>query len=120
MFGKKSFHRLLEPGYLGPLRIRNRILKTGSTLGFFPWEDGHIPQKMIDAYEALAKGGAGIVTVGAAPLGVPPGRGYLMDDDKFLPGMTLRAESTMFRICGESLSATSSPAKPCTVSLKGI
>jgi 2,4-dienoyl-CoA reductase (NADPH2) len=93
MFGRKTFQRLLEPGHLGSLRTRNRILKTGSTLGFFPWEEGHIPQQLIDAYEALAKGGAGIVTVGAAPLGVPPGRGYLMDDDKFLPGMTRLAET---------------------------
>jgi 2,4-dienoyl-CoA reductase (NADPH2) len=93
MFGTNSFHRLLEPGYLGSLRIKNRILKTGSTLGFFPWEDGHIPQKLMDSYENLAKGGAGIVTVGAAPLGVPPGRGYLLNDDKFLPGMTRLAET---------------------------
>lgn len=93
MFGRKTFQRLLEPGHLGSLHTRNRILKTGSTLGFFPWEEGHIPQQLIDAYEALAKGGAGIVTVGAAPLGVPPGRGYLMDDDKFLPGMTRLAET---------------------------
>jgi len=93
MFGKKSYRRLLEPGYLGSLRTRNRILKTGSTLGFYAWEDGHIPQKQIDAYETLAKGGAGIVTVGAAPLGVPPGRGYLNNDDKFLPGMTRLAET---------------------------
>jgi 2,4-dienoyl-CoA reductase (NADPH2) len=99
MFGKKSFRLLLEPGYLGSLRTRNRILKTGSTLGFFPWEGGHIPQKQIDAYETLAKGGAGIVTVGAAPLGVPPGRGYLMDDDKFLPGMTRLAETILKYDC---------------------
>jgi 2,4-dienoyl-CoA reductase (NADPH2) len=93
MFGKKTFHRLLEPGQLGSLRTKNRILKTGSTLGFFPWEEGHIQQKTIDCYEALANGGAGIVTVGASPLGVPPGRGYLLNDDKFLPGMTRLAET---------------------------
>jgi 2,4-dienoyl-CoA reductase (NADPH2) len=93
MAGHTEFKRLLEPGYIGSVRTRNRILKTGSTLGFYPWEDGHIQQKVIDSYEALAKGGAGIVTVGAAPLGVPPGRGYLMDDDKYLPGMTRLAEA---------------------------
>jgi 2,4-dienoyl-CoA reductase (NADPH2) len=87
------FQRLMEPGYVGSVRTKNRILKTGSTLGFYPWEDGHIQQKVIDSYEALAKGGAGIVTAGAAPLGVPPGRGYLMDDDKYLPGMRRLAEA---------------------------
>jgi len=88
-----GFKRLMEPGHVGSVRTKNRILKTGSTLGFYPWEDGHIQQKVIDSYEALAKGGAGIVTVGAAPLGVPPGRGYLMDDDRYLPGMTRLAEA---------------------------
>lgn len=93
MARRTRFERLLEPGYIGSVRTRNRILKTGSTLGFYPWEDGHIQQKVIDSYEALAKGGAGIVTVGAAPLGVPPGRGYLMNDDKYLPDMTRLAEA---------------------------
>jgi 2,4-dienoyl-CoA reductase (NADPH2) len=93
MFGKRTFRRLMEPGSIGSVRTKNRILKTGSTLGFYPWEGGHIQQKVIDGYEALAKGGAGIVAAGAAPLGVPPGRGYKMDDDKYLPEMTRLAEA---------------------------
>ena len=93
MTSSKKFRKLLEPGYIGSIRTKNHILKTGSTLGFYPWEGGNIQQKVIDSYEVLAKGGAGLVTVGAAPLGVPPGRGYKMDDDKYLPGMTRLAES---------------------------
>jgi 2,4-dienoyl-CoA reductase (NADPH2) len=93
MFRRRTFRKLMEPGQIGSVRTKNRILKTGSTLGFYPWEGGHIQQKVIDSYEALAKGGAGLVTVGAAPLGVPPGRGYKMDDDKYLPGMTRLAEA---------------------------
>ena len=93
MLRKKTFRKLMEPDHIGSVQTKNRILKTGSTPGFFPWEDGHIQQKIIDHYEALAKGGAGLVTVGPAPLGVPPGMGYLMDDDRFLPGMKRLAES---------------------------
>jgi 2,4-dienoyl-CoA reductase (NADPH2) len=93
MFDKRIFRRLMEPGYIGSVRTKNRILKTGSTLGFYPWEGGHIQQKVIDSYEVLAKGGAGLVTVGAAPLGVPPGRGYALDDDKYLPRMTKLIEA---------------------------
>jgi 2,4-dienoyl-CoA reductase (NADPH2) len=93
------FSRLMEPGYVGSVRTKNRILKTGSTLGFYPWEDGHIQQQVIDSYEALAKGGAGLVTVGAAPLGVPPGKGYLMNDDKYLPSMTRLAEAIRKHDC---------------------
>ncbi|NQT30831.1 MAG: FAD-dependent oxidoreductase [Deltaproteobacteria bacterium] len=93
MAGSTRFQKLLEPGYIGSIRTKNHILKTGSTLGFYPWEDGNIQQAVIDSYEAIAKGGAGLVTVGGAPLGVPPGMGYKMDDDKYLPSMTRLAES---------------------------
>jgi len=93
MTGSKRFPKLMEPGYIGSIRTKSHILKTGSTPGFFPWEGGNIQQKAIDYYEALAKGGAGLVTVGAAPLGVPPVIGYMMDDDKYLPSMTRLAES---------------------------
>jgi 2,4-dienoyl-CoA reductase (NADPH2) len=99
MADRARFRMLMEPGYLGSVRTRNRLLKTGSTLGFYPWEDGHIQQEVIDSYEVLAKGGAGIVTVGAAPLGVPPGRGYLMNDDKYLPDMTKLAEAIRRHDC---------------------
>jgi len=99
MASSTKFRKLLEPGNIGAVRTKNRILKTGSTLGFYPFEDGQIQQKVIDSYEALAKGGAGIVTAGAAPLGVPPGRGYLMNDDKYLPSMTRLAESIRKHDC---------------------
>jgi 2,4-dienoyl-CoA reductase (NADPH2) len=89
----------MEPGKIGSVQTKNRILKTGSTLGFYPWEDGHIQQPVIDSYEVLAKGGAGLVTVGAAPLGVPPGRGYLMSDDQYLPCMTRLAEAIRRHDC---------------------
>ena len=92
MTSSTKFRKLLEPGRIGSLSIKNRILKTGSSPGFYPWEDGYIQQEAIDIYEALAKGGAGIVTIGAAPLGVPPGRGYALDDDKYLPRLTKLAD----------------------------
>jgi 2,4-dienoyl-CoA reductase (NADPH2) len=87
MNGAERFAKLMEPGYIGAVRTRNRLLKTGTSPGFYPWEDGFIQRELIDVYEAWARGGAGIVTAGAAPLGVPPGRGYALDDDKYLPRM---------------------------------
>jgi 2,4-dienoyl-CoA reductase (NADPH2) len=99
MANSGKFQKLLEPGQIGSVRTRNRLLKTGSTLGFYPWEDGHIQQPVIDSYEAFAEGGAGLVTVGAAPLGVPPGKGYLMNDDKYLPGMSRLAEAIRKHDC---------------------
>jgi 2,4-dienoyl-CoA reductase (NADPH2) len=88
MSSTERFHKLMEPGYIGAVRTRNRLLKTGASPGFYPWEDGYIQRELTGIYEAWAKGGAGIVTVGAAPLGVPPGRGYAFDDDKYIRRMT--------------------------------
>jgi len=87
MAGQTRFKRLMEPGYIGSVHTKNRLLKTGSSPGFYPWEDGYFQEEGIGFFEAVAKGGAGIVTVGAAPLGVPPGRGYAFDDDKYIPRM---------------------------------
>jgi 2,4-dienoyl-CoA reductase (NADPH2) len=89
----------MEPGYIGSVRTKNRLLKMGSTLGFYPWEDGRIQQGVIDSYETIAKGGVGLVTVGAAPLGVPPGKGYSMNDDRDLPSMTKLAEAIQKHDC---------------------
>jgi 2,4-dienoyl-CoA reductase-like NADH-dependent reductase (Old Yellow Enzyme family) len=55
MISSTKFRKLLEPGYIGSIRTRNRLLKTGSTLGFYSWEDDNFQQKAIDSYEVLAK-----------------------------------------------------------------
>ena len=93
MASQTRFEKLMEPGYIGSVRTKNRLLKTGSSPGFYPWEDGYFQEEGIGFYEALAKGGAGIVTLGAAPLGVPPGRGYAFDDDKYIPRMAKVVEA---------------------------
>jgi 2,4-dienoyl-CoA reductase (NADPH2) len=94
-----KFKKLLEPGQIGVVRTKNRILKTGAHPGFFPFEGGNIQDKAIDYHEALAKGGAGIVTVGGAPLGIPPVVGFSMDDDKYLPGMARLVEAIRKHDC---------------------
>lgn len=87
------FEKILEPGYIGSVKIRNRMLKMGAHPGFWPYEEGNVPQATIDYYEALAKGGAGLVTVAASPIGAPPGKAYRMDDDEFLPSMKKLVEA---------------------------
>ena len=36
MANSTEFQRLMEPGEIGSVHTKNRILKTGSTLGFYP------------------------------------------------------------------------------------
>ncbi|OGP54397.1 MAG: hypothetical protein A2Y65_09395 [Deltaproteobacteria bacterium RBG_13_52_11] len=91
MARRTKFKKLLEPGYIGSVRARNRILKTGAHAGFHKYQDGYVQAGAKDYYEALARGGAGIVTMGAGdiapPIGLVPNMGYRFDDDKYIAGM---------------------------------
>jgi 2,4-dienoyl-CoA reductase (NADPH2) len=85
------FQKILEPGYIGTVRTRNRILKTGASPGSLPSENGEVPEMCKDYYEALARGGAGIVTVAGGsvqyPIPVTPMPRFRVDDDKFIPSL---------------------------------
>jgi len=89
--GKKRYKKLLGPGYIGYVRVKRRLIKTGSNPGFYPYQDGNVPQEIIDYYEALAAGGAGLVTVGAGeidyPIGTIPAWGYRMDEERYIPSL---------------------------------
>ncbi|MBN1320863.1 MAG: NADH:flavin oxidoreductase, partial [Thermoleophilia bacterium] len=83
---KTRFPYLAEPIHIGPLRLKNRMMKNATT---FFWDDpatGHqIDDKYIALFEALAKGGAALVSSAAAPFtgaggGQVPGYSLLSDD----------------------------------------
>jgi 2,4-dienoyl-CoA reductase (NADPH2) len=89
MAGEARFKKLLEPYQIGAVKTRNRMIKTGAgSLGLVKW------------YEAVAKGGIGLIIAGQCgvdePLGVhfPPQisrhnyDNYLqssIDGEKYLP-----------------------------------
>jgi 2,4-dienoyl-CoA reductase (NADPH2) len=88
----KRFEKVLEPGYIGKVRTRNRMIKTASSSGFIE-PDGNCGERIMGWYEAMAKGGVGLIifeTNGVEyPRGVhrPPATGHL-DDDKYIPSYT--------------------------------
>jgi 2,4-dienoyl-CoA reductase (NADPH2) len=89
---QKRFRKLLEPGTIGQVRTRSRMVKVGAHYTWFDYEDGHFPEKALGFYDALAKGGAGLIVVGAAsidhPLGLMPDAGYRIDDDRYIPSLS--------------------------------
>ena len=91
MSDNARFRKLLEPGKIGSLNLKNRMLKMGASPGFFASKDGTIPQNMMDYYEALARGGTAVVTVaGGIIKDNLPGsitRDFRVDDDKYIPGL---------------------------------
>jgi 2,4-dienoyl-CoA reductase (NADPH2) len=83
------FERLLEPGYIGRVRTRNRMIKTANGTSFIE-PTGYVGDRALAYYEAMAKGGVGLIITESCgveyPLGVqhPPVQFHL-DDDKYIP-----------------------------------
>jgi len=86
----KRFERLLEPGYIGKVRTRNRIVKTGA--GTFMWHEDEtaMNRAILAYYESLARGGVGLLIVESPTIDYPIGaRGrQRLDDDKYIKGLS--------------------------------
>ena len=89
MDSRKRFRKLLEPGYIGKVRTRNRMIKASNGTSFIE-PTGYVGERALAYYEALARGGVGLLIVESCgveyPLGVqhPPVQFHL-DDDKYIP-----------------------------------
>lgn len=85
-----GFERLLSPGRLGSLELRNRIAMApmGVNLGE---ADGTVGDAQAAWFEARARGGAGLVIVGSASVAYPEAstdaRQIAASDDRHLPGL---------------------------------
>ncbi len=93
------FMKLLEPGMIGPVKTRNRMLKTANGTSFME-DDQTCGPRMVAFYERLAKGGIGFLVVESCGVEYPLGIQHVhyhsdgsyqgvqlhFDDDKFIPG----------------------------------
>jgi 2,4-dienoyl-CoA reductase (NADPH2) len=89
MAGSARFEKLMEPGYIGRVRTRNRIIKTAAGTGLIE-KDGTVGETMRGFYETIAKGGVGLLIFEYCSVEYP--RGTLrqwyaahLSDDKFIP-----------------------------------
>jgi 2,4-dienoyl-CoA reductase (NADPH2) len=91
MTNRSRFEKLMEPGYMGRVRTRNRIIKTASGGGLVE-KDGTAGETIRSHYEALAKGGVGLIVFEFCTVEWPRGSnrpglvGATIHDDKFIPG----------------------------------
>ncbi len=92
-----KYDKLLEPAYIGSVKTRSRLIKTGANPGFYAYDNGMVQQPIVDYYDALAAGGAGIVTVGSGeidyPIGTVPNHGYRLDGDEYVPSLKKLADA---------------------------
>jgi 2,4-dienoyl-CoA reductase (NADPH2) len=86
-----NYAHLLAPGQIGKVKTRNRIYKSGAGMMSFHDDELQMNDDSLGFYEALARGGAGIVTVEAPTIDYPMGarwhERYRLDEDRFIPGM---------------------------------
>ena len=88
----KRFKKLLEPGYIGSVKTRNRMIKTGALMCYWHKNDLHMSENVKAYYEAIARGGIGLLIVESPiidyPLGTRLKNRYRMDDDKYIKGIS--------------------------------
>lgn len=101
---------------IGPVRTRNRIIKTANGTSFME-EDQTVGPRMIAYYERLAKGGVGFLVVESCGVEYPLGIQHVhyrpdgsfegvqlhLDDDKFIPGFQRLTEAVHKHGCPVSL-----------------
>ena len=83
-----KFEKLMEPGYVGRVRTRNRIIKTAAGTGYA--ENGLPSERMNRFYESLAKGGVGLIILENCSVEWPRGTHYVktglrFHDDSCIP-----------------------------------
>lgn len=89
------FSPLLQPARIGTMELRNRIVMApmGSN---FAETDGTCGERIQAYYEARAKGGAGLLTMGVCSVAFPHGTGEPfqvgISRDDFIPGLAAVAE----------------------------
>jgi 2,4-dienoyl-CoA reductase (NADPH2) len=112
----ERFERLLQPGMIGRVKTRNRIIKTANGTSFME-ENQTVGPRMIAYYERLAKGGVGFLVVESCgveyPLGIQhvhyfPDGSYEgvqlhLDDDKFIPSFQRLTETVHKHGCPVSI-----------------
>jgi 2,4-dienoyl-CoA reductase (NADPH2) len=87
----RAFERLLQPGFIGTVRTRNRIVKPGAAMLYWHEDETSLNPRVRAFYEAIVKGGVGLVIVEAPIVDYPLGgrwrRRYRIDDDRYVDGL---------------------------------
>jgi 2,4-dienoyl-CoA reductase (NADPH2) len=85
------YEKLLEPGCIGSVKTRNRIIKTGAGMLMWHEDDVHMREEVKAFYEGMARGGVGLIIVESPTIDYPLGarwrQRYRIDDDKYIEGL---------------------------------
>ena len=112
----QRFEKLFEPGQIGPVKTKNRILKTANGTSYMD-DDQTCGDRMITYYERLAKGGVGFLVVESCgveyPLGIQHAHYYEdgtyrgvqlhFDDDRLIEGFKMLTDAVHKHGCPVSI-----------------
>ena len=88
----KRFEKLMEPGRIGSVTTRNRIIKTGAGTLMWHENDLEVNERVKSLYESIARGGVGLLVVETGTVDYPMGarwrERYRIDDDKYIKGLS--------------------------------
>jgi 2,4-dienoyl-CoA reductase (NADPH2) len=85
-----KFIKLLEPGNIGPLKIKNRMIKSGAAARYWGMGLDQVNDRIKYYYESFARGGIGLVIVEGPSLEPNEMRmngNWRLDDDKYIKGI---------------------------------
>jgi len=116
----QQFAKLLEPGQIGSVRTRNRIIKTANGTSYMDWDTQRPGDRMIAYYERLAKGGVGYLTIESCGVEYPAGIQHVhYDGDRLIGGVQLHLESDEYIPAFAQLAdAIHRHGCPCSVQLQ--
>jgi 2,4-dienoyl-CoA reductase (NADPH2) len=92
MSTRSRFEKLLEPYRIGSVQTRNRMIKVGAGTCYWHQDELHMNSTTKAFYEAIARGGVGLLIVESPTLDFPLGthmrRRFRIDDDKYIQGLS--------------------------------
>jgi 2,4-dienoyl-CoA reductase-like NADH-dependent reductase (Old Yellow Enzyme family)/thioredoxin reductase len=79
------FKKIFEPTSIGRMQLKNRIVMPPMGTGYA--EESAVGQRILDYYEARARGGTGLIIVEGSPPGLQCARPHQVSlgDDRFIP-----------------------------------
>ena len=85
-----KFKKLFEPARLAGMTLKNHLVSAPMLMNYAT-DDGFVTPRLVGFYDALARGGVGLIIAEGSCVEAPRGkvRGFQMffDDDKFIPGL---------------------------------
>lgn len=85
-----KYPNLLSPGKIGKVELRNKTVM--AAMGMSQSDDGFVNKAVLNHYAQRANGGVGAIIVEVtcvdSPLGLNTKGMLIIDDDKYIPGMT--------------------------------